>query len=110
LTAAGRRRTKRIINREEDMSDDYIDIDALDKFFEENPIHLTPEQILLEALDMLEGKRGPYEALQLDVEHLLCEWEVAGTPPTDVRHFEVDALLLRHGFASPLAEAKRTRS
>jgi hypothetical protein len=88
-------------------SDDYIDMDEFDKFCRENPPHFSPEAILEMALEMVEGEE--YAALHADVQRLVDKWGLAEVPvPEEVRHFEADALLARHGFAPRESEQLRS--
>jgi hypothetical protein len=75
-----------------------IDLDALDKFMDENPWHMSPEE-QLEALfdDLPGGDRRLIEAT-----HILGSWERAawiGNPvPFEQRKAEADFFFLKWNF------------
>jgi hypothetical protein len=84
------------------MDDDEIDIEALERFEEEHPIRMSPEDMLESTLELIEFDGEGGLTMAIEITHILDRWERAaasGKPiGPELKRFEAEACYTKHGF------------
>jgi hypothetical protein len=74
--------------------DDPIDLDALDKYFQENPIHMSCEEELESVIEDAEET----DPCVIEAIHLLGKWEGEPDTPLEQRRAELEWFYMKWNF------------